>query len=130
MRASATSGGILPATSMDDEGNRFGYQLTFFRISLSPLETERTSAWGTNQIYMAHFTVSDVENKEFYCFEKFNRDALGLAGFTEDPFKMNVGDWYMLGTGRGRLPLAVIRFQGRHNAVAGCNACEGYRFRG
>jgi predicted secreted hydrolase len=88
----------------DDEGNRFGYQLTFFRISLSPLEADRTSAWGTNQIYMAHFTVSDVENEEFYCFEKFNRDALGLAGFTEDPFKMNVGDWYMLGTGEGDFP--------------------------
>ena len=88
----------------DSEGNRFGYQLTFFRISLSPLEADRTSAWGTNQIYMAHFTVSDVENEEFYCFEKFNRDALGLAGFTEDPFKMNVGDWYMLGTGEGDFP--------------------------
>ena len=88
----------------DSEGNRFGYQLTFFCISLSPLEADRTSAWGTNQIYMAHFTVSDVENEEFYCFEKFNRDALGLAGFTEDPFKMNVGDWYMLGTGEGDFP--------------------------
>jgi predicted secreted hydrolase len=88
----------------DNEGNRFGYQLTFFRISLSPLEADRTSAWGTNQIYMAHFTVSDIENEEFYCFEKFNRDALGLAGFTEDPFKMNVGDWYMLGTGEGDFP--------------------------
>jgi predicted secreted hydrolase len=88
----------------DDEGNRFGYQLTFFRISLSPLEADRTSAWGTNQIYMAHFTVSDIENREFYCFEKFNRDALGLAGFTKDPFKMNVGDWYMLGTGEGGFP--------------------------
>ncbi len=88
----------------DEAGNRFGYQLTFFRISLSPLETDRTSAWGTNQIYMAHFTVSDVENQKFYCFEKFNRDALGLAGFTEKPFEMNVGDWYMLGTGDGDFP--------------------------
>ncbi|MDD4924060.1 MAG: lipocalin-like domain-containing protein [Dehalococcoidales bacterium] len=88
----------------DAEGNRFGYQLTFFRISLIPLETDRTSAWGTNQIYMAHFTVSDVNNGEFYCFEKFNRDALGLAGFAKNPFKMNVGDWYMLGTGEGDFP--------------------------
>ena len=88
----------------DDNGNRFGYQLTFFRIELSPLAADRTSAWGTNQIYMAHFTVSDVKNEKFYCFEKFNRDALGLAGFTEDPFKMNVGDWYMLGTGEGDFP--------------------------
>lgn len=88
----------------DGEGNRFGYQLTFFRIALSPLTITRTSNWGTNQIYMAHFTLSDIENEKFYCFEKFNRDALGLAGFSENPFKMNVGDWYMLGTGDGDFP--------------------------
>ena len=53
---------------------------------------------------MAHFTLSDIQNEKFYCFEKFNRDALGLAGFSKDPFKMNVGDWYMLGTGDGDFP--------------------------
>ncbi len=88
----------------DDEGNRFGYQLTFFRISLSPLAITRTSDWGTNQIYMAHFTVSDIENEKFYCFEKFNRDALGLAGYQGNPFKINVEDWYILGTGDGDFP--------------------------
>jgi predicted secreted hydrolase len=85
----------------DEEGNRFGYQLTFFRISLSPLDITRASDWGTSQIYMAHFTISDIENEEFYCFEKFNRDALGLAGYQEEPFKINVEDWYILGTGDG-----------------------------
>ena len=88
----------------DDFGNRFGYQLTFFRIALSPLTITRASDWGTSQIYMAHFTLSDIQNEKFYCFEKFNRDALGLAGFSKDPFKMNVGDWYMLGTGDGDFP--------------------------
>lgn len=88
----------------DDFGNRFGYQLTFFRIALSPLTITRASDWGTGQIYMAHFTLSDIQNEKFYCFEKFNRDALGLAGFSKDPFKMNVGDWYMLGTGDGDFP--------------------------
>jgi predicted secreted hydrolase len=53
---------------------------------------------------MAHFTVSDIQNEEFYSFERFNRDALGLAGFTAAPFKMNGGDWYMLGTGDGDFP--------------------------
>lgn len=88
----------------DDEGKRFGYQLTFFRISLSPLTSDRASAWGTEQIYMAHFTISDIENEKFYSFEKFNRDAVGLAGFTKDPYKINVEDWYMLGTGEGDFP--------------------------
>ena len=88
----------------DADGNRFGYQLTFFRIALSPLTVARTSAWATDQAYMAHFPVSDIQNEKFYCFERFNRDALGLAGFSAEPFKMNVGDWYMLGTGDGAFP--------------------------
>ncbi len=95
----------------DDSGNRFGYQLTFFRIALSPLTITRASDWGTSQIYMAHFTLSDIQNEKFYCFERFNRDALGLAGFSEDPFKMNVGDWYMLGTGDGDFPWQLYASQ-------------------
>jgi predicted secreted hydrolase len=88
----------------DEDGNRFGYQLTIFRISLSPLTTTRTSDWGTTQIYMAHFTISDMKNEEFYCFEKFNRDAVGLAGFQDDPFKINVENWYILGANDGDFP--------------------------
>ncbi|MFA5629573.1 MAG: lipocalin-like domain-containing protein [Dehalococcoidales bacterium] len=88
----------------DEAGNRFGYQLTFFRISLTPFAIERPSEWGTNQIYMAHFTISDIKNKQFYAFEKFNRDALGLAGFSEEPFRMNVENWYMLGTAEEFFP--------------------------
>jgi predicted secreted hydrolase len=88
----------------DADGNRFGYQLTFFRIALSPLSVTRTSDWAADQIYMAHFTVSDISKEKFYSFERFNRDAVGLAGFSQDPFKMNVGDWYMLGTGEGDFP--------------------------
>ncbi len=88
----------------DEDGRRFGYQLTIFRIAISPTDVERESAWATNQIYMAHFTVSDVQSGEFYCFEKFNRGVLGLAGFAEDGFRLNVDDWYILGTDDGDFP--------------------------
>jgi predicted secreted hydrolase len=88
----------------DDTGRRFGYQLTFFRISLSPQEIERSSNWATNQVYMAHFAISDVENREFHSFEKINRDSLGLAGFNEDAFRISVEDWYIEGQDNGSFP--------------------------
>lgn len=88
----------------DEDGRRFGYQMTIFRIAISPTDFERESEWATNQIYMAHFTVTDVESGKFYCFEKFNRGALGLAGFAEDGFRLNVEDWYISGTGDGDFP--------------------------
>ncbi|MFC2026561.1 lipocalin-like domain-containing protein [Chloroflexota bacterium] len=88
----------------DRNGRRFGYQLTIFRIALSPLAPERESYWATNQIYMAHFTISDAENREFYCFEKFNRQALGLAGFQDEGFGINVEGWSITGADSGNFP--------------------------
>jgi predicted secreted hydrolase len=88
----------------DQEGRRFGYQLTFFRIAVSPVAAERESSWATNQLYMAHFAISDIENGEFYCFEKLNRGALGIAGFQEEGFGINVEDWFITGVGDGNFP--------------------------
>jgi predicted secreted hydrolase len=88
----------------DDMDRRFGYQLTFFRISLTPQENDRSSNWATDQIYMAHLAISDVANREFHSFEKINRDNLGLAGFDEDAFRINVEDWYIEGQDDGAFP--------------------------
>ena len=69
-------------------GHRFGYELTFFRIALNPPDNLtatpgqklKTSLWRANNIYMAHFALTDIDNKKFYYAEKFGREAMGLAG--------------------------------------------------
>ncbi|UCC17980.1 MAG: hypothetical protein JSU58_05360 [Dehalococcoidales bacterium] len=88
----------------DDTDRRFGYQLTIFRISLNSQEIDRSSNWATNQIYMAHLAISDVDTQDFYSFEKINRDSLGLAGFDEDAFRIYVEDWYIEGQDDGSFP--------------------------
>lgn len=75
------------------DGRRFGYQLTFFRIALTPSGGERPSAWGASQISMAHFAVTDAEEKHFYSTERFARNALGLAGAQAFPFRVWLEDW-------------------------------------
>ena len=62
------------------EGHRFGYQLTFFRVALKPWPAARRSRWGANEVFMAHFAVTDVDGKRFHYAERFSRAALGLAG--------------------------------------------------
>lgn len=74
-------------------GRRFGYQLTFFRFALTPDKLPRTSAWGANEIYMAHFTVTDVEGKRFHAVERFSRASLGLAGAGGNPLTIHLEDW-------------------------------------
>lgn len=76
-----------------DNGAHYGYQLTIFRNALSADSVSSDSKWRTNQIYMAHFTLTDVENNKFYSFERLSRGAEGLAGASASPFKVWLEDW-------------------------------------
>ncbi len=76
-----------------DDGRRFGYQLTFFRSALAPAAPNRTSAWGASHAWMAHFAVTDVAGDEFHPYERFAREALGLAGARGEPFRVWLEDW-------------------------------------
>ncbi len=75
----------------------FGFQLTFFRSALRPGTLDHASGlasdWATNQVYMAHFAVTDVEGRRFHAFERLDRGAVGLAGARSDPFRVHVGEW-------------------------------------
>lgn len=90
------------------EGRRFGFQLTFFRSALTPTEIERESAWATRTAWMAHFTVSDVEGGAFHSFERWGREALGMAGATGSPFHVWVKDWSAEGV-NGQAPPMRLR---------------------
>ena len=76
-------------------GQRFGYQLTFFRRALLPEEkvARRESSWGTNQAYLAHFAITDVQQGKHYAFERLSRGAAGLAGAQTIPFQVWLEDW-------------------------------------
>lgn len=79
-----------------EDGERpFGYQLTFFRRALAPPEgaEETASDWRTDQIYLAHFTISDIAGEGFYPSERFSRGANGLAGAQAVPYRVWLEDW-------------------------------------
>lgn len=80
----------------DEAGQRYGFQLTFFRRGLTPgAPAARASAFATNQIYFAHFAISDVTNQQHRGVERFSRGAAGLAGgrATETGFSVWLEDW-------------------------------------
>ena len=68
-----------------DDGRRFGFQFTIFRRGIEPGEGADDSEWRTDQLYMAHFTVSDVGGDQFFHEERFSRGSAGLAGASVDP---------------------------------------------
>ncbi len=79
------------------DGERFGFQFTIFRRALSAAAAESASEWRTDQIYMAHFTVSHVSGGKFYHEERYSRGSAGLAGATADPrYHVWLEDWQIL----------------------------------
>jgi predicted secreted hydrolase len=77
------------------QGRHFGFQLTFFRRALIPPDQiqDRPSFWSTDQVYMAHFSLSDVARRGFYYYENYSRSAAGLAGVQSPPFHVWLGNW-------------------------------------
>lgn len=79
-----------------DSGKKFGYQLTFFRRALIPqsqVET-RTSDLAVDQIYMAHFAVTDIAADHFHATQRVARGDGRSAGVTVDPFiEVWLDDW-------------------------------------
>ncbi len=68
-----------------DDGRHFGYQFTIFRRALRPGSEAGGSEWRGDQIYMAHFTVTDVDGKRFLHDQRYSRAGAGLAGATSKP---------------------------------------------
>ena len=92
--------GNLDATN----GERFGFELTFFRFALAPASEQLASSvqptsssvesrWRTRQIYMAHFAITDVSRKRFRFAQKLSRGAVGLAGAQTTPLRVWIDDW-------------------------------------
>lgn len=75
------------------EGRRFGYQLTFFRSALTPRPVQRQSAWGSDEVFMAHFAVTDVDGERFRYAERFSRKTPGLAFASAPPLNLYLENW-------------------------------------
>ena len=78
-----------------NSGERFGFELTFFRFALAPpgAAPAGPSSWRARELYLAHFAVSDLGARRFRYRRKLARGALGLAGATGEPLAVWIDDW-------------------------------------
>lgn len=97
------------------DGRRFGFQFTIFRSALAPpgsgagtagegpgAEDRGAPSWSTRQMYLGHFTLTDVAGNRFREFERFTRGAAGLAG----AWARGNGAAPVPGSGQGAAPSA------------------------
>jgi predicted secreted hydrolase len=89
------------------QGRQFGYELTFFRFALKPEIPESKSAWRTNQLYMAHLTLTNVEIGQFYTDERISRAGKDLAGASNKKYQVWLYDWSARTEGETDFPLRL-----------------------
>jgi predicted secreted hydrolase len=103
-----------------DDGRPFGFQFTIFRSALAPTPPGGPSSWATNQAYMGHFALTDVDGEDFRAAEIFARGGGGLAGASARPFRVWLEDWRLESVESGdaeRAPLRADRGAGRDPAA-------------
>lgn len=77
----------------DEKGNRYGYQLTFFRRGVRAAQADPGNPWSLRDIYLAHFTITDVSGKRFLVDERVSRTGPNLSGARTDGLDVRVLDW-------------------------------------
>jgi len=66
---------------LSTNGERFGYELTFFRRALEDPEVwKNPSRWALRQLYFAHFALTEVDSQRFRYAERISRAGIGKAG--------------------------------------------------
>lgn len=83
------------------DDRQFGFQFTVFRRGIVPPVTGDAQVgegeWRSNDLYMAHFAVTDVAGNRFFHEERFSREGANLAGATVDPaYRVWLEDWQVV----------------------------------
>ena len=71
-----------------DDGRRFGYQFTFFRVGLLPQRPSLASEWATASLIMGHAAIGDPASGRHLFSEVIYRITPLLGGFGEYPDTM------------------------------------------
>ena len=71
-----------------ETGNRYGFQLTFFRSQINAPGDEKRwpephSLWRTRQVYLGHSAITDLLNNRHLQSELMARGNLGMAGVSQ-----------------------------------------------
>jgi predicted secreted hydrolase len=105
------------------DGRHFGYELTFFRFGLRPGDPPPKpgqSRWRGNELFPAHFAITDEAGQRFVHVERIAREGLGEGAASTTHLAVHSGPWSLTGT---PLPSAALERMTLH-AAAGANAID------
>ena len=92
----------------DEQGNPYGYELTFFRHGLQPTPAQTNSAWAVRDVYFAHLAVTDIHSGRFHFSEKISRGAFQEAGCSVKDLNVHLGNWTLRRESDSRLVFSAF----------------------
>jgi len=88
-----------------ESGKRYGYQVTFFRFGVRDRQNEINKGHPIifTDLYMAHFALSNIEQKRFHFRERINRGFDNKAGAATGRYLVWNEDWKVEGDGENHV---------------------------
>ena len=74
------------------QGERFGFQVTFFRVGVDPNPAGR-SRWAVRDLFMTHVALTDARGRRYLFAERLNRSGPGWAGAETERYHVWNEDW-------------------------------------
>ncbi len=78
---------------VSNDNKHYGYELTFFRTGVDSSSSPKASPWDVKDIFLAHFAITDENNRTFHYFEKLNRSGLNSSGAKLDHYYVFNENW-------------------------------------
>ncbi|MDP2914401.1 MAG: lipocalin-like domain-containing protein [Candidatus Aminicenantes bacterium] len=95
----------------DAAGAKVGYELTFFRQGVQFTPKNAENPWSVRDLFLAHFTVTDVSRGGFRAEDLLSRSGPGLAGARTGQMDVWLLDW------SAKMENGVIDLSARKNAL-------------
>ncbi|HVT04348.1 MAG TPA: lipocalin-like domain-containing protein [Thermoanaerobaculia bacterium] len=86
-------------------GRSLGFELTFFRVGVTPPSRPAETAWDLRDLALAHFAISDISRREFRYHEKLSRATPFTAAARQGSLEMFNEGWKAATRSDGSLQL-------------------------
>ncbi len=79
--------------NLASKNHEWGTQLTFFRRGLFKKPEKKASAWRVQDLYPAHFALTNITDHKFFHTQIISREGPGLSGTADDSLNVYIKDW-------------------------------------
>ncbi|HEY9789731.1 MAG TPA: lipocalin-like domain-containing protein [Candidatus Obscuribacterales bacterium] len=76
-----------------DDGSRYGYELTFFRLGMDVVNGVKNSPWSVREAYLAHFAISDIGQRRFFHRQRLTRAGIDFGGADSKTYHVWNENW-------------------------------------